>query len=443
MTHRIPALAPFTALSLLLMAPTCDGPPGETSEPATGDRPAATPETAPPEPRLEEEIAPKPGRPPAAKVDPQRPAMLPDVGIWHELDQKVWLAAPQGVDVETTSIVVDKRRRVLTVMAAGAPLVSYPIALGFTPEGDKVEQGDGRTPEGEYYICERLDRDLAPRYGARSMRLSYPNTDDAARGLEAGKIGESQRRAVERAIAARRMPPQNTALGSSIRIHGGGVESDWTAGCVALRDDDVIDLYELVRDGTGVRVLGGGEAPPFGDRDGDGVPDVVDLLLGAKKTVLNGASYDGKYVRIPHRGGDVPREIGVCTDVIVRALRNAGLDLQVELQADRNRRPKSYPRMAEPNPSIDHRRVKNLSPWFARHWKSRPADDFADYRPGDVILMDTLPAAGPDHIGIVSDRLGESGKPLVINNWTVGHTTAEMDLLDWVEVTHRYRWPSP
>jgi len=431
---------PLLVLGTLLMAPTCDPAPEPNAGPTSDEPSTAQPKKISTDPQLEEELALKPSKPPAKEVDPQRPAELPDKGIWPELDAAVWLAAPLGVDSASTSIVVDKQHRVLTLLAGGVPLVSYPIALGFAPQGDKLESGDGRTPEGSYYICELLDRGLATKYGARSIRLSYPNSKDAERGAAAGTISETQRRAIDEAIAARGMPPQNTVLGSSIRIHGGGIAGDWTAGCVALRDDDVIDLFGLVQNSTAVRLLGDGEKPPFGDRDADGIPDAIDLLLGAKKTVLNGSEYDGKYVKIPHTGGDVPREIGVCTDVIVRALRNAGLDLQVEVQADRNRRPKAFPRMKEPNPSIDHRRVKNLSPWFARHWTSHPTGDFADYRPGDVILMDTLPAEGPDHIGIISDRLGESGKPLVINNWTVGHTTAEMDLLDWVEVTHRYRW---
>ncbi len=376
------------------------------------------------------------------EADPARVTALQEEGIWPELNEQVWVGVPAAASPGRTSIIVDKEKRVLVLLVDGVPVVAFPVALGFTPRGDKVKQGDGRTPEGHYAICEMLERDLASRYGARSMRLSYPNAKDAARGASGGVITGDQRDAIKRAVKAGKMPPQNTRLGSSIRIHGGGVGTDWTAGCVALRDRDVVDLYGAVGMGTEVRVLGRKEKKPYGDRDRDGIPDQIDGLLGAKKTVINGSKYDGKYVHIPKRGGDVPREIGVCTDVIVRALRNAGLDLQVEVQADRERRPAAYPRMAaRQNPSIDHRRVKNLAPWFARHWLARSIDDFDDYLPGDVILMDTLPAEGPDHIGIISDRLGDSGRPLVINNWTVGCTTAEMDLLGWVTVTHRYRWP--
>jgi uncharacterized protein YijF (DUF1287 family) len=93
--------------------------------------------------------------------------------------------------------------------------------------------------------------------------------------------------------------------------------------------------------------------------------------------------------------------------------------------------------------SIDHRRVKTILPWFKRNMAARSArlDDAADpLRPGDIVFMDTFPSRpGPDHIGIISDRLGADGLPLVINNWTNGTSTAEMDLLGWVPVTHRFR----
>lgn len=175
------------------------------------------------------------------------------------------------------------------------------------------------------------------------------------------------------------------------------------------------------------------------DLDGDRIPNRVDVLRGARKTELNGAAYDGRYMRIPSRWGDVPRTIGVCTDVVVRSLRNAGLDLQSAVQRDYRRHPKRYPRIQSPNANIDHRRVKNLAPWFKHHWTPLPTD--ANFMPGDVVLMDTLPQAGPDHIGVVSDGTGPSGKALIINNWTYGSTTTSMDLLSFVTVTGHYRWP--
>jgi uncharacterized protein YijF (DUF1287 family) len=133
----------------------------------------------------------------------------------------------------------------------------------------------------------------------------------------------------------------------------------------------------------------------------------------------------------------------VCTDVIVRALRNAGIDLQREVHEDIARAPRSYPMVKRADSNIDHRRVKTILPWFRRHFTAHATDPRATtdpYRPGDIVFFDTFPSkSGPDHVGIVSDRRGESGLWLVINNWTDGTVESEMDLLPFVPVTDRFR----
>lgn len=207
---------------------------------------------------------------------------------------------------------------------------------------------------------------------------------------------------------------------------------------LALRPGDRAELAPLL---TADRLTVAAATP---DRDRDGLPDVLDALIGARKTVQNADAYRGGYESIPFPMGDVPRDHGVCTDVIVRALRNAGIDLQAALQADLRRARSAYPMVkGRGDPNIDHRRVKTLLPYLRRHLETRsPAvDDPADpIRPGDLILFDTFPSrSGPDHIGIASERAGDSGLPLIINNWTDGTVTTEMDLLAWVPVTHRFR----
>ena len=185
------------------------------------------------------------------------------------------------------------------------------------------------------------------------------------------------------------------------------------------------------------------------DRDGDGIPDALDVFIGAKKELLNGESYTAEaedYIAMKYPGGDVPRTRGVCTDVIIRAVRNAGVDIQKELHEDIAKARRAYPMVkGAGDPNIDQRRVGTLLPYFKRHWEqhSTRLDDPKDpWRPGDVILMDTFPSkAGPDHIGIVSDRLDDLGMPMIVNNWTDGTVVSEMDLLTFVPVLYRFRLP--
>jgi uncharacterized protein YijF (DUF1287 family) len=386
-------------------------------------------------------------QPASAAVMAAPPLGLRDRGIFHDLDPTVRLAVPRWLDRHATWILVDKQARVLTLYVGGDAVKSYPVALGFDPLRDKEREGDGRTPEGDFTIAEALDRDLAPQYGARSLRLSYPNAEDAARGLRQKLVTAAQAEAIVAAVQAGKQPPQTTPLGGSIRIHGGGVGSDWTAGCIALRDPDVTELYGFVGVGTRVRVLAARHARLPDDRDGDGIPDLADVAIGAKKTVLNADAYTEGYFHMAFPGGDVPRGKGVCTDVIVRALRNAGFDLQALQQQDVRARRRAYPWITRPDANIDHRRVKNLAVYFGRHFRARStaldAVTLRDWLPGDIVLLDTFPSKpGPDHIGIVSDTRGASGLPLVVNNWTVGARTAEMDLLSFVPVTHRFRVPA-
>jgi uncharacterized protein YijF (DUF1287 family) len=213
---------------------------------------------------------------------------------------------------------------------------------------------------------------------------------------------------------------------------------------LALRPGDREELRPLLTESRT------SEGAPDHDRDKDGIPDPLDVLIGAKKTVLNADAYTAEaqgYIKLAYPGGDVKRTMGVCTDVIIRSVRNAGLDLQKELHEDILKRRKAYPMIKKaPDANIDQRRVGTLLPYFKAHWEQHTAklDDPNDpLRPGDIILMDTFPSrSGPDHIGIISDRAGDDGLPLVINNWTNGTVTSEMDLLGFVPVLYRFRMPT-
>ncbi len=146
-------------------------------------------------------------------------------------------------------VVILKSAHRLTVYDGWTEVKSYRVGLG-PGRGDKTREGDKCTPEGEFYVCVKNPNS---RY-TLSLGLSYPNIEDAERGLRDGLISRSDRDAIVAAICARRQPPWNTALGGEIMIHGHGSGSDWTLGCVALDDDDIRELYEAMPVGTPVEI---------------------------------------------------------------------------------------------------------------------------------------------------------------------------------------------
>lgn len=166
----------------------------------------------------------------------------------------------------------------------------------------------------------------------------------------------------------------------------------------------------------------------------------VRLVAAAREQIGVTIVYDPSYQRLDYPGGDIAIERGVCTDVLVRAYRRLGVDLQVLVHEDMAAAFGVYPQLwnlSRPDPNIDHRRVPNLATFFARHGEALGASRRAqDYAPGDIVTWRL--ASGVPHIGIVSDRTSEAGVPLVIHN--IGRGTLEEDVLFAYEVTGRYRY---
>ncbi len=153
--------------------------------------------------------------------------------------------------MEIENILIEKSLRRLTLTRRDeAPLV-FPVALGKCPEGHKEREGDNRTPEGEYYVCTRNDKSKFHL----ALGLSYPNPADAASALARGEITSAQHEAICAAHEIRRRPPWDTPLGGFIMIHGGGTASDWTAGCIALSNEDIETLFSLCPMGTRVKIV--------------------------------------------------------------------------------------------------------------------------------------------------------------------------------------------
>ncbi|HEX8128728.1 MAG TPA: L,D-transpeptidase [Pyrinomonadaceae bacterium] len=162
-------------------------------------------------------------------------------------------AAPQSplkLPLVNPRIVVSKSKRQLLLYADGALVRTYRIALGANPSDDKVRQGDRATPEGDFYICVKNARSNF----YLSLGLSYPNEEDAERGLRDKLITRAERDRIVRAIRNKQRPPWDTALGGEIFIHGGGTDGDWTWGCVGLANPDIKELFDALPLGTRVRI---------------------------------------------------------------------------------------------------------------------------------------------------------------------------------------------
>jgi uncharacterized protein YijF (DUF1287 family) len=151
--------------------------------------------------------------------------------------------------------------------------------------------------------------------------------------------------------------------------------------------------------------------------------------------------YDATYFRIPYPNGDVPTGKGVCTDVIIRAYRKVGIDLQQLVHEDMKRNFNAYPklwRLTKPDTNIDHRRVPNLMKFFSRHGTTLKILKIpADYKPGDLVAWSL--GGGLTHIGIVADKMSDDGlRPLIVHN--IGNGQELSDCLFSYTVIGHYRY---
>ncbi len=164
------------------------------------------------------------------------------------------------------------------------------------------------------------------------------------------------------------------------------------------------------------------------------------LIAAARSQVGVTTDYDPAYVALAYPMGDLPREKGVCTDVVIRALRGCGADLQELLHEDMKKNFALYPKiwgLKSTDKNIDHRRVPNQMTYFKRRGFSVPkSEDAARFQPGDLVtclVMKSLP-----HIIIVSDKKGASGHYMVLHN--IGAGAVEEDCLMEYPHTGHFRW---
>ncbi len=170
--------------------------------------------------------------------------------------------------------------------------------------------------------------------------------------------------------------------------------------------------------------------------------DFTNELIGAAlERTKHNVRYDGSYRGISYPGGDVPDNIGVCTDLVIRSYRVVGVDLQKEVHEDMVLAFTKYPDLwglKKPDPSIDHRRVRNLQTFFSRNGDQLlVTHDPDDYRPGDLVTW-MLPGNLP-HIGIVTDKSSsDRERPLIVHN--IGQGPEVDDILFHYPITGHYRY---
>lgn len=164
----------------------------------------------------------------------------------------------------------------------------------------------------------------------------------------------------------------------------------------------------------------------------------MQLVDDARSQIWKTLYYDPAYTQIKYPMGDVPLVKGVCTDVVVRALRHQGIDLQQRIHEDMKANFKKYPQkwgLKGTDKNIDHRRVPNIMTYFQRQGYAVQDKNF---KAGDIVTWDL--GKGLVHIGIVSDKTTMLSKiPLIIHN--IGHGTRENDILYEYKITGHYRIP--
>ena len=187
----------------------------------------------------------------AASVRLPRLTPIAKIGI-HITEEDLINCVPLNLPLVSPRLEINKRKRRLFLYSEGVLVRMYKVALGFNPYADKTRQGDGCTPEGKFYICQKNGQ--SEYY--LSLGISYPNAEDAARGLREGIITQGQYEEIMLALRFYEVPPWNTPLGGAIAIHGCGSKGDWTLGCIALDNKNIEELYTIVPLGTPVLIYG-------------------------------------------------------------------------------------------------------------------------------------------------------------------------------------------
>ena len=149
-------------------------------------------------------------------------------------------------------LIIKKRSRELAVVSENFILATYPIGLGKDPHGIKLKRNDGKTPEGLYYICKKDDSYKYHLF----LQINYPAPDDAKRGSVQQILKPGEEKQIVEAWNKHKVPPQKTALGGPLGIHGFGAESNWTEdGSIAMHNYHLEEIYWILATGTPVAII--------------------------------------------------------------------------------------------------------------------------------------------------------------------------------------------
>jgi hypothetical protein len=184
---------------------------------------------------------------PTARMAPPPPSAPPECALPYcavNLDYPLFL-------ISDPKIYVLKEERRLWLIQDKTLVRDYHIGLGPSPRGDKYLRGDGRTPEGEFFVC---SKNSSSHY-YKSLGISYPSPRNAENALSCGMISYNDYCSIKQANDAMKLPPSNTALGGMVMIHGGGCHMDWTLGCIAVQNSAIDELFSVVRIGTPICIM--------------------------------------------------------------------------------------------------------------------------------------------------------------------------------------------
>ena len=167
-----------------------------------------------------------------------------------EFEIKKLFGSDIKLPLENMQLRILKSKRILELYNNGKLIKTYKIALGKESAGAKEIERDNKTPEGIYYICTRNSKSKFDLF----LGLNYPNKSDAEKAFQKKCITKDIRQNIMEAEEKKECPPWNTSLGGSVGIHGGGNKPDWTAGCIALNDEDIVEIWMMSKKWTKVTI---------------------------------------------------------------------------------------------------------------------------------------------------------------------------------------------